>query len=173
VSYIVVEDLNGLWQPGQVLSDAKSAGLPSNMCALPVDERMLNMGGVAGYFKRDYGEGVPMVGMHTQLARMALFLMPGEDAVLHYAARVDLLPHAAGRTGALRFATDTGQGIPSCGVSGAAPFNLSKLTDATYARGWVVRGTARARATVQGVFGFALHAQGVGFRLMWVALTQA
>jgi|HubBroStandDraft_3_1064219.scaffolds.fasta_scaffold00080_8 hypothetical protein len=180
--WIVVEDRRqgpDRLGPGEVVTTATYRKLCVNrgLHFLPCVADLVNAGAFSGYFRREYGTGVPMPeALPASVCRMAVQLnsVPSD---LNWMARVTtILGGHEGFTGRLSIVGDTSQAIMGAPLSttSESTFNFAKLTEDEYEDGgWVIGGTAKTSPQSAGVFGLALYGAARGFRVEWVAVTQS
>jgi len=175
MTFMVLEDPNGRLRAGEELEEtlARRASL-EGVALIPVDPGTFGRSAIAGFFRRDWGEGweVSRAGARP-LCPMALFLH-GRQSKIHWRARVAVPPDLKGLTGVLRLASDSSQaGHGPVGLSGTG-FDLGKLHEADPRRpgALVVGGWCDAHAVSDGFYGFSLWGEATQALVQWSAISQ-
>jgi|SRR5271166_1722295 len=183
MTHIVVEDTELLVPVGTIITEAdaiKNAAHKS-LTMMPLIEHLYLDGGVAGFVKREFGEGVRLNPQTPgPVVKLAMYISP-QHGRIHWRARISATPGIEDKCiamgGGLRLTSDTSQGIPACSVSSLghdAMFNFNRLSvESMDDEGWVIGGQMRVNSQMDGVFGFSLYGNGHGFRLVWAALSQS
>lgn len=184
--HIIVEDRRlGKPRAGDIITEAErqrfNGGSVQRVYTMPVDPETVANGAISGFFRRDYGRGHALPDtLPTQVCRLAMYSQ-ARSFTMHWCARVAAAEvvrqeaKSGGYSGVLRLVADTSQGLPAgtVGATNDTAVNFSTITDDTFdGEGWVIGGSARTTVRSDGVYGFALHGVGRGFRVVWAAISQ-
>lgn len=184
MEWIVVEDLERKYFEGELLDTVRAKQAESwGAVVLPIDVALSKRSGVGGYYRRAFGEGLPMAGnamIPRAVGQMTLFLAQGSHK-LTWKARV--VPEAAtlpgwiaGSTyeGSIRIIPDGSQESPfRFGLGNQNAHDMrAVLTTARTPQGLVISGDADVTVPQDGLYGVALYGRVAGFRLRWLAASQ-
>ena len=189
--HVVVWDPRGEYWDGAVVGELKAHQLRAlGVATLPVDAGLMAKNGVAGYFRRSFGAGVPLSPVIPQRAAMVLlWTTAGQGQRLFWRARLQATFHVvAGLDGAehlvrdeldgqLRLVADTAQvgAYPQGFVAydeGAVAYTRG-LGEPDKWGGWTVGGCVQLGQQLEGFMGLSLYGAARGARLAWVAVSQS
>jgi hypothetical protein len=153
------------------------------IATLPVDDRVLELGPVHGYFRRDWGmPGIAWRSMlPTQGAPMLIWVTP-EIPYVHFAVRVHADPtQPRPPRGVLRLAPGhnaTGAFTGGIGAVGGTDIHLDDLArdlsrEERNEAAWVLRGRARLNVQLDGYLSCCIGGVAEGIRVVWSAITQS
>ncbi len=194
---IVVYDREQPENVGSVVERDKQTELDEHtgkLVTLPLEPALVELGGVSGYFRRDWGmPGVQLAGMRpARVCPMVLWLAAESGTAVHVAVRFSLDPTQGRRPrGGMWLAANVSQqGSMLGGISavGATRIDLDELVvdpleehirrqvqDQPHPAtpSWIMK--LRAPVTVQGegFFSCCLQAVADGVRIHWTAITQS
>lgn len=170
---IVVWDPRGRIPEGSVVRVSAQQALDelAGVASLPVEQRLLELGPIAGYYRRSWGKGERFERMAARRAcPMAIHAVPGYP-YLHWAARV--VPAGGAPGGSLRLvpapsalATMTG------GLSAVAePVTLSELGEPDAWGGWTVSRAVELACSSEGLMCVALQGAAERCVVLWSAVS--
>ncbi len=179
--YIVLQDPEYQFYEGDLINEQWYRKMSNRDCtaAIKVNKEVLARHAIAGYFRRAFGKGVKLSDCTPdRLCPVSLFLVKSAVAKhIHWAAR--LVPdesYAGDRGGSLRLIADSSSSIYN--TAGLSPsqenaVDLSKLGEPDSTGGWSVQGYAPVSTAGDGPVSFVLWGAGRGFKVQWVAVSQA
>ena len=188
-SWVVVGDPTGSTPEGTVLAgDDQGKAIVAlerrGVTLLPIDEALLGLGAVGGWFKRSYGRGVALEGMRgTRVCPLVLAVEPQVEFV-HLAVRlvpslVKVGAEQPAPRGQVRLVSDpsgasTGM---SGGLSALALDNQAAHTDdlgpPDKAGGWTLKRSYRLSCSMRGLLMMNLYGVASGVAVAWAAVSQA
>lgn len=152
----------------------------SEIATLPVDERMLSLGPIHGYFRRDWGlPGIAFRDMKPLKDAPMLMWVTPDLPYVHFAARI-IADEKKRPRGILRlspFPSATGAFTGGIGAVGMHDLNLDELNipgqTIEEGTGWILRGRVGLSVQVDGYLACCLNGVADGVRVLWTAVTQS
>lgn len=168
MEFYVLNDPSGDYPPGTRLQDAEARTAANHdVAVIPIDPDIYQVrSAVSGFFRVDFGKGVPLPMNSGPFAHLTLSLAP-QSGYLHWRACVQLgVP--TDPFGEVRLVPDSSQYGTTVGIQ-SDPVRLENF------HGWkdpfIIGGTCALSSPPSGLVGFALW--GVGdARLYWAAISQ-
>ncbi len=156
------------------------AEMRAELATLPVDERLLNIGPIHGYFRRDWGRpGVAFRDRRPARECPMLIWVTPDLPYLHFAARV-VFDKAQGRRpkGVLQLSAavmPSGTFVGGIGAVGMRGLVLDELhaDGGDEVPSWILRGRVGVSVQTEGYLGCCLNAVAEGVRVTWTAVTQS
>lgn len=168
MDFYVLSDPEGKCLTGTLLNGpAARQASQRGVALIPVDKDIYQVrSAIAGFFRADYGDGLPLPVFASPIAHLTLALDP-RPCQIHWRACVKLV-EPRDPSGSLRLTADSSQYGTSVGIQ-------SDAVDLAAYRGierpFVVGGSSTLPNPPAGIVGFALWGLGLA-KLLWVAVSQ-
>lgn len=174
---IVVWDPLGRKAEGEVVRASRQQALDefAGAATLPVEQRLLGMSPIAGYFRRAWGRGEPFAGAAARRAcPMALHVVP-DCGWIHWMARLVPFDRERRPTGQLRLAASPNAfSALSGGLSAIAePVVLPDLGPPDAWGGWTVARSVGLAIVQEGLLVASLQGVADGVAVLWSACSQS
>lgn len=178
MTWMVVHDPIGKHPIGTVLAVEHmraTAEFARGVVALPIDRDMLGSPNpVVGYFRRDWGFGVPFNAPGTSRGCPMLLMALPSRYFLHWAARIVPVERSTPVGGQIRLVASTALQL---GIGGGISHDdlpkLNELGPPDDQGGWVIRGRNRISIGQEGFIAFDLYGPVQNARVLWSAVTQS
>jgi hypothetical protein len=176
MSRIVIWDPSGRFPEGEILTGENALGVLHSQggVTLPVKPELFGLNAVAGFFSRNWGNGVPFLHMvGTRACSMLLYVQQGIPS-LNWVARLAPIDGAKEVRGTFRLVCSTAQvGIISGGLATeASAIEIADLQPDKWG-GYTIGGKCNLNCTLDGYLGLSLYGCAIGCKVLWTAITQA
>jgi hypothetical protein len=147
---------------------------------LPVVPELFRLSGAGGYFRRGWGAGWPLDGVHPVMSAQMVLFCDRDRTLLHWCARLAQTEESEARRlagtrpqGQLRLAADTSQRTPHALklTPQGPPVDVSQLGAPDARGGWLIQGKSTLACPGEGHYGLALYGYAPGLRVLWAAVT--